>query len=289
MNRNIGIKVTLVILVVICLIQWGVMSSLTSQVNELEYQLSSVREQVNYQGTLLADIQEYGVEKKLADYSFDVYPFDWDKGIVTFKFTITPYNISENTRVVIDNTLETVELEKNGNSFVGTVDYPIDDYDYETSYHVYNGEVTQGSEVIEWMGASMMAGKMAYAEFDGLTSYGNDKLTLAGNLGYTLNVDEEVRSAKIIFKDNVIDLGKSKEGFAEINVSEEVTLDADDCFSEMYIEFVTESGITYQVYPGFYIDTTYGVDEDMNKSIYVKQEDALVIILEDGTIYDMGI
>ena len=255
--------------------------------NDLEYQLSEVREKVNYQETLIADLQENGREGSLADYSFDVYPFDWENGTVTFKFTITPNNISDNTRVVIDNTLETVELERSGNSFVGTVDYPIDEYNYETSYQVYNGDVTEGSEIMERIGAHMMAGKVAYAEFNGFMSYGNHKLTLAGDLGYTLNIDEELESAKIVFKDNVIDLGISKEGMAEVNFSEAITLDAENNFSEVYIEFVTESGVTYQVYPGLYIDATYSVGENSD-NVFVRQEDALVAIMKDGTVYEIG-
>lgn len=287
MNRNKGIKATLVILVVVCLIQWGVISSLTSQVDELIWQLNDVRDQVNYQGTLIVDLQEYGVKERLADCSFDVYPIDWEKGTVTFKFTITPTNVSDNTRVVVNNTLDKVELERSGSSFVGTVDYPIDDKDYETSYHIYNGEVAEGSETIEWMGANMMAGKMAYTEFEGLMSYGNGKLTLAGNMAYMFNIDEKVKSSKIIFKDNVIDLGTSTEGFKEINVSEKVTSDAENNVSEIYIEYVTESGITYQVYPKLFIDTSYSLGEASDKTVYMRQDAAFIVTLEDGTVYHM--
>lgn len=288
MNRNKGIKVTLVILVVVCVVQWCVISSLTGQVDELRWQLNDVRDQVNYQGTLIADLQEYGVEERLAEYSFDAYPIDLENGTVAFEFTITPKNVSDNTRVVINSTLDTVELKRNGNLFKGTVTYPIDDKEYEASYHIYNGEVEAGSENMGWFGANMLAGKIAWAEFDGLMSYGNDKLTLAGNMGYFLNVDDKVKSSKIIFKDNVIDLGTSTEGYKEINVSEKVTGDIESNDSKIYIEFILESGITYQVYPGLSVDATYSLGENDDKTINITQENAIVIILEDGTEYCMG-
>ncbi len=287
MNRNKGIKITLVILVLVCIVQWCVISSLISQVDELRWQLNDVRDQVNYQGTLIADLQEYGVEERLAEYSFDAYPIDLENGTVTFEFTITPKNVSDNTRVVINSTLDTVELKRNGNLFKGTVTYPIDDKEYEATYHIYNGEVEAGSENMGWFGANMLAGKTAWAEFDGLMSYGNDKLTLAGNIGYFLNVDDKVKSSKIIFKDNVIDLGTSTEGYKEINVSEKVTGDIESNDSKIYIEFILESGITYQVYPGLSVDATYSLGENDDKTINITQENAIVIILEDGTEYSM--
>ncbi len=288
MNRNKGIKAALVILVVVCVVELIVTFSLASNLEDLRWELNDVRDQVYYQATLIKDLQEYGVKEELADYSFDIYPLDWEKGTITFEFTVTPENLSDSTRVVINNTLETVELERNGSSFVGTVDYPIDSNQYETSYHIYNGEVSEGSEIMDWIGAYMMAGKMSYVEFQGLTAYGNDKLTLAGNLTYYLNVDEKVENTRIIFKDEIIELGASKEGRTEINMSEEVTIDDENTCSDIYIEFVTDSGITYQVYPELCVDTTYSVGENYDKTVYLNQNSALVAITEDGTVYHMG-
>lgn len=290
MNKNKGIKVALVILVVVCVIQAGALSAVSSRLESVDERLSLVEKQARYTENALAELEAVIDINTLGVAQMDIIGADFSSGEVEFKFYVTPANVNDNTRVVVSNTIDSVELKKNGSSYEGSLRYPMNTETYETRYYVYDGEYERGNEYIDFVGATQWASKVAYAYFDGMTAYGNNKLTLAGSLSYHLYADDEIKSAKLVFKDNTMDLGSSSEGEVQINFSEKVEKNDNDCIRDLYIEFEMASGYVYQVYPMLNAGCTYqlqGGGEDMTEA--VSQSEELNVTTDDGIAYQMSI
>ncbi len=290
MNKNRGIKVALVILVVVCLIQAGALSAVSSRLESVESRLIFVERQAINTENALAELQALNDIESLGTAEFDIIGADFTLGEVEFKFYVTPENVTETTKVVISNTMESVELQKSGNTFSGTLRYPMNTETYETRYYVYDGEYERGNEYIDFVGASLWASKAAYAHFDGMTAYGNNKLTIAGPLSYYLNVEDEIKGAKLVFKDNIMDLGRSVEGEVQINFSEKIEGNDIEHMKDLYIEFEMESGFVYQIYPVLQAGLTYklnGGGEDESESL--SQSEELNVITDTGIEYQMSV
>ncbi len=291
MNRDKGMKAIIAILVIVCVLQMGSISSLKSDVQNLKNSEVQLRRLLEEQSAQIEALEsEFYAESHMADTSFGITNVNWEEGRVQFEFTVTPVNITESMRVVVNNTLTSVELTRSGNSYVGTLEYPFDEKTYETSYYIYEGDNEKGSGLIEWLGASTWAAKAMNVSFEGSTFYGNDRFTIAGTMHYYFNIPEELKSLKVVFQDEEIAGDMQKEGTVDINLSKQITIDAENCFKEIYMEFTTASGTIYQVYPTLLRDLMYDMEhnkESLNAT--AGQLGHMTIIMSDGTIYETSV
>lgn len=297
MNNNSGIKVLLVILIVVCLFQSCGLADLNDQVESLNAQLYNLDNDIDYLDDRLDDVEdmlENGAIQMNA--SYEVSNIDWNAGKINVDFDVEMFDATENTRVLIGTGNERVELTRNGNHFTGIVTYPIDDTEYPAVVYKYEGDYEVQNKQLDWMSAGMLMSKNILCEFEGLSSYGNGKLTLAGEVMYGLNTKEAITSAKLVFEDEEIALQNTLKGEAEINLSKPVTVDgtiekAKKC---CYVELVLESGMKYQIYPQIYghlnhkveVDENGGVLED-KRSLY--QEYHLEVTTPEGKSYDIAL
>ncbi|MBE5921423.1 MAG: hypothetical protein E7269_01520 [Lachnospiraceae bacterium] len=289
-QKNTGIKFILVVLVIVCVIQAFHLSSLTSQMEDLNNQLSEVNRKLQDHQYQINDLWEE--EKSLFDASYQVISVHWDAGTVQVEFEVEPIIVSEHTRVLVNNQIATTELERQGNSFVGLVEYPINQEDYATEIYLYEGDYEETWETIDWIGAATWASAHAFCGFDGFSAYGNGKITVAGTVKYLLDTEEKVTSARWVVGENVTELDANKEGSISINASEfvgESSTDEDLEIESVYVELLTESGVTYRLYPEIFAGANYQIDEVEQYSEYVYQPNMLGVILADGTEYKMNI
>jgi len=109
-------------------------------------------------------------------------------------------------------------------------------------------------------------------------------------LSYHLNVDDEIKGAKLVFMDNTVELGNDSKGEVSVNFSEKVDKDEIDCIKELYIEFEMASGYTYQIYPLINASLTYELQGDgMDKTETISQNEELNVITDNGKLYQMPI
>ncbi|MBP3339291.1 MAG: hypothetical protein J6L69_07795 [Lachnospiraceae bacterium] len=279
---NKGYKVATIILIVILLFQsCGTSSSISNMEDRLNQNNQKLREMEDRLNYFESEIEE----NVLSDDSFGIENINFKEEYIKFSFSVEPRDVSNDTRVVLTNGIESVEMERKGNEFVGTLQYPLDDKLYNTSYKIYEGEVETGNQYIDSIGASLWMYKAAMADFYGEIMYGNGKLTLAGGLKYYLNIDDKIESAKFVFADNTIDLGTSTEDVVDINFSEKISVDEENNFSELYIELVLESGDIYKIYPYLEACTVFYVDESFNKDTFVNQRQGVIITTSEGKEY----
>ena len=279
---NKGYKVATIILIVILLFQsCGTSSSISNMEDRLNQNNQKLREMEDRLNYFESEIEE----NVLSDDSFGIENINFKEEYIKFSFSVEPRDVSNDTRVVLTNGIESVEMERKGNEFVGTLQYPLDDKLYNTSYKIYEGEVETGNQYIDSIGASLWMYKAAMADFYGEIMYGNGKLTLAGGLKYYLNIDDKIESAKFVFADNTIDLGTSTKDVVDINFSEKISVDEENNFSELYIELVLESGDIYKIYPYLEACTVFYVDESFNKDTFVNQRQGVIITTSEGKEY----
>ena len=134
-------------------------------------------------------------------------------------------------------------------------------------------------------------------KFDGFTAYGNEKLTLAGELYYGFKQSESIKEAHLVVGDTSTDIevgAVGVEGTVPINVSEYVDASFEEEHAqirEVCLEFVTESGIIYQLYPYFSAGGCHVIhrgEESMDERYFINQNTWIVIKLPDGTVYEMN-
>lgn len=297
MNNNSGIKVLLVILIVVCLFQSCGLADLSDQVESLNAQLQNMEHDINNLDFRLDDVEdmlENGGMQMNAFYT--VSAIDWNAGKINVDFDVEMFDATENTRVQIGTGNERVELTRSGNHFTGTVTYPIDDIEYPAVVYKYEGDYEVQNKQVDWMSAGILMGKNILCEFEGLSSYGNGKLTLAGEVIYGLNTEEAITSAKLVFADEEIALQNTLKGEAKINLSKPVTVDgtiekAEKCF---YVELVLESGLKYQIYPQLYAHLNHKVEVDeegdfLKDKMSLYQEYHLEVTTPDGKTYNIAL
>lgn len=289
MNKNTGTNIMVAILIIVCIIQACAISSLEDTIEDFESRMDNVERRVRENENYIYDLLNENEKQDLADYEFGIKNVDLITGQVEFEFTITPYNFTENTQIKVSNSIKEVTLTKSGNSFVGSLSYPMNDETYETKYYIYEGNMEKGSRLIDWLGSGLWADKCTYADFEGTTIMGNNKLTLAGNINYYINVDDEIVSSKLVFLDNEIQLGDKFQGNVKINFSESIKgLVKEEYFKELYIEFIMESGYVYRVYPYITADLTHNLQGDTEFSEYIYQNDTLEIIKGGTVLYNIS-
>lgn len=291
MNNN-AFKVMLVILIVICLFQGCGIANMTEQLEGLEEYIDNLESDIKSLENRIVNL-EAGLEQDnmIMDVSYGIEGLDWENGKINVEFVIHLREAYENSKLVIGNGYGTYEFTRSGNQFVGTVEYPMNSESYETIAYQYNGDVLVDSEAIEWIGAGYLMGKYVICEFDGLTSYGNGKLTLAGVIDYYINLEEQVTSAKVVFKDEEIILEDFVQGQQEINWSKEVEAaegkEGQIDMKYLCLEITTESGMVYRAYPYLSALENYKVNIDEEYIMTAYQENALVVTTPAGATYEM--
>lgn len=303
MRENRLTTILLIILIVVCVFQGCSISSMSSNIDELNNRLSNADnalQNLEYRVEELESVVQANVGIDM-DYSYEVSEIDWNTGNVLAQFTIVMGNVTEDTRILVKVGQNTFELTGEGNVFKGTVEYPMTKSSYETIVYQYEGDMEKANETLDWISAgSLLQDKMS-CKFDGFIAYGNGKLTMAGDLHYGFNMDDTIVSAKFVLENTTKEVSANKTGSYEINISEDMKtlLDKNGTDTRVaYMEFITESGITYQVYPEFGAYTNHQVNRyedsedvivevagDDSNSIY--QEAWIVAILPDGTTYEM--
>lgn len=296
--NNSGIKVMLVILIIVCVFQGCMVASLTSGVEELRDDIASLEQSVDRLKWQIEDLEEQEAENGiLKDVSYGVEGVDWEEGKIYVNFTISLAGVTDNTVATINNELETVTLSKSGGQFVGTIGYPIDNGYYETKLCQYDGDSLVASEIIYWLDAQSLLAKYILCDFSGFASYGNERLTLAGEVNYTINVEDKVTQAKLVFEDEETTLSDYSYGTVEINSSKTingVVTDSRTDINSLYLEVITESGVILRVYPEIYISTNHKVDTDVEVNTEMispdaSQECVLEVITPSGKTYRISI
>lgn len=302
MNNN-GMKVLLVILIVICFFQGCGFVKMAEDIDYLHSDISNLENMLNRLEWRIREVESNEDNNDLQmDVSYGIDSVDWENGVINVEFTVSLNSVTENTSVSIGNGNNTAALTKSGNQFVGIVSYPINDENYETILYKYNGASLEASESIEWINEGNLMEKYILCQFDGLSSYGNGKLTLAGTVDYTINVPEQIAGAKLIAGDEIIELGTLQQGRNDINVSKEINMAVDESgrvdVKELYLEVTTEEGIIYRAYPEIYAYENYKVnvnledDENYFEEVVVPdayQNCLLEVVTPQGKTYSITI
>ncbi len=297
MNRNDkSIKVMLVILIVVCLFQGCSISSLNTSVNDLSNGLMQAESKILTMQQQILELEENATDGNLQmDVSYKTSKINLDTGRIEVTFTVNPVLATESTRIIIGNGSGSFELIKDGNIFSGIVEYPLDTSDFETVAYQYEGEFEKGYQSIDWINAGMLLMEYVGCDFSGYASYGNDKLTLAGELTYGMYLKEEISSVKMIAGEKITELENATKGTASVNLSEYVgDYDSDSEMGARFIcvEFTTADGIIYRVYPGISVGSSYQVGNEVamegpiKGGYYFTQENGLMIMKPDGTKYE---
>ena len=217
MNNN-GIKVMLVILIVICLFQGCGLASMTEDIEDMRNCISQMEGDIQSLSNRIqnfeAEVEQEGI---LMDWAYGIEKVDWEAGNIHVACQVTLRESGENTRVIIENGNGTYELARSGGNYTGTVVYPIDNNGYETVVYQYSGDVLIESENADYLSAGSLLCKYVLCEFYGMSSYGNGKLTLAGEMEYYINLEENVTVAKLVCVDEEIELKNYEQGRHEIN------------------------------------------------------------------------
>ena len=290
-QNNTGMKVVLVILVIVCLFQGASLSSMQEELdymnNEMQNLTSTLRD-LRYE---LSELQNQ--DAVMMDVSYGIDEVDWQEGTLTVSFIADVPSAVADSRVVINNGIEKIELTKNGNVFSGTMKYPISDEDYATDAYLYEGSLEMAGYFVDNIGIANIMGKFLACEFYGYSSYGNDKLTLAGTLAYQVNLEDKVTSMKLVYNGEEQALDIRSVGEKEINVSIPVTEHNTGEYAlvkALYIEAVTDSGIIYRVYPELGTNNNYQISVDgAVEMLYPDQYYWVEVILSDGTIYEFEV
>ncbi len=299
-DNNSGIKVTLVILVLICLMQGCSITDLENEIRNMDSRM-----QMNYSEYEQLQMEFYDLKEELEsemeidiDFNYEIVKMDWNAGVMNVDFVVNPINITENTKIILSNGANSIELVKQNNSFVGTLNYPIDSNNHETTLYQYEGDYVTLSGEICSISAMDWATENAYCELFGYQSYGNDKLTLAGDLGYYLYTDEKIETVNLVLGEKYTELDKNAEGKMSLNMSEYVGkyTNEDVNAQEFYVEYVMESGVVYRLCPAVFAGASYNVEMKEEDDIismetkfenYFSQENQITIIDTSGKEYDI--
>lgn len=302
-NNNSGIKIALVILVILCLFQGCGIASMNDNLENLDEQMMQMNSDIQDLKARIRELEDVVAHNGIQmDVSYKMKEIDWENGNINVEFSIDLFDVTENTRLVINNEKGTYELTKSGSRFVGNVEYPIDANQYETIVYQYNGDLLESSETIDWIGAGSLMSEHIVCEFDGLASYGNGRLTLAGEVVYGVDISDTITAAKLVFRDEEIELRTHVKNVVEINFSKAVENPAEEKNGnrQIYVEIKTESGVIYRIYPNIFAYAFYQVnpDEECEEDIHqvnpdeecevaVYQENWLIVTVPDGKTYEM--
>ena len=237
----------------------------------------------------LSDLEYLNSNTSSMEYFYEYTGMDLEKGVMNVKFTIQLFDATENTRLVVSNGSDDFELTAFSGTYTGNVEIPINAKSFDIMLERYEGDLLKGSELIDCLDSGVIISDRVDCWFEGLASYGNNRLTLAGNITYGINIQDSIVNAKFVFADEEIALSKNVKESFEINMSHEVEADAEGRYETAYVEILTESGVIYRLYPEVYAYANYQVNVDEFEDIVVNadQEGRLVVVAPNGTEYEM--
>lgn len=290
-QNNLGIKVILVVLVIVCIFQGGTLMSLTEELEVVRYEMSNMQVQIRDLNYAVADLQEE--EKSSMEVQWGIEEIDWQKGVYVINYAVTVPSATDSTKVVISNGVEAVELERDNRVYSGTMEYPIDHNYYDTTAYLYEGSYEADSVYVDSLGIENLMAKFLMCEFEGYSSYGNDKLTLAGKVFYHVNLEDTVTAMKLVYGDKEQKLSVKDMGEKEINASLPVSVTENEAnvpIKALYVEVTTDSGIVYKVYPYLAGNNNYEMDfDEETEMLYPDQMSWVDVLLPDGTTYELNI
>ena len=290
-QNNVGIKILLVVLVIVCIFQSGTLISLTEELEVVRYEMSNMQVQIRDLNYAVANLQEE--EKSSMEVQWGIEEIDWQNGVYVINYTVAVPSATDDTKVVMSNGIESLELERDNRVYSGKMEYPIDHNNYDTTAYLYEGSYEADSVFVDSLGIENLMAKFLMCEFDGYSSYGNDKLTLAGRVFYQVNLEDIVTAMKLVYGDQEQELSVKDMGEKEIQVSIPVSVDeieANVPIKALYVEVTTETGIVYKVYPYLAENNNYEIDFDGETEVlYPDQLSWVDVILPDGTIYELNI
>ncbi len=294
MSQNSSKKHTIALWVV-CVLLWLRLSSMNSEMDEAKDQIAYLREDVEQMRILLEQsIEDSEESESRINASYQFREADVENGKVTVSFELKPLQVTENTVIKISNGIDAVEMTRENDRFYGVLEYPINEYEYETMAYVYEGDYEQMSECIDVIGSCHWANYMAKCEFEGFSAYGNGRLTLTGNMNYNLKVSDKVKSTEFVIGDKVIATETKTNGVIPLNVSEEIG----DYYGEKgeftdvcYVRIVLENGVEYCIYPWISESRLYMLkdDNEEREAYFIMQENKLVLKGNNGKIFQTHI
>lgn len=290
--NNSGMKVLLVILVVVCLFQGCTLASMSDEIDNLNVSLENANSNINRLEWRIDDLESMmDANRLVADITYGVGKVDWEQGVVNIDVSITVNDVAVGTAYSIGNGYGTWELARNGSQVTGTIALPLNNQSYATTLYQYNEGVMTSSEEIDWLGASDFMAKYVLCEFDGMSSYGNGKLTLAGTVEYTINAGETVTNAKLVFGDEELELQNLFYGASEINWSQAVDAIPDEYYNDnvkvLYLEVTTDAGMVFRAYPEIYANVSNKVNVGEESISGAYQQSRLEIVTPAGATYDI--
>ena len=296
MKGNGFLKVVVVLLVIVCVCQGCTMASMQSTIDALDSKVGSLNNAIENLNYRIEDLEGSG--GMTSDFSYEMTEFDLESGVVKVKVSVYPVDVTADTRIYIGVENEKYELTKKGTSYEGILEYPMDSIAYETILYQYEGDYQKGYETLDWINVATIVSDKMCCKFDGYTAYGNGRLTLAGDFHYGFDTDITVKEARILSKDQVMDVESIKKGNISLNISEKIDeISEEGRICMVYLEVVSEDGVTYQIYPEIYAHVNNQVihnigEEEMEDVILMPdnsicQNMGVVVILPDGTTHEM--
>lgn len=294
MNNDKLTKVLLVILVIVCVFQGCSISSMNTEIQNLGNRLSDMNRDLSALKYRIDDLEDVVSAQGIQmDAVYKLSKMNLESGMLEVEFEINPANVTDNTRIVVANGNGSFELTKDGNHFSGIVEYPMNTTDYETIVYQYEGDYEKAYQSMDWIGAGALLSEYVQCSFRGFSSYGNQKLTLAGELDFGLYLNKTITSVQLVIGEQKTKLENGEAGTVPVNVSEDIgnyERDFNDNIRNIYVEFVTDEGVSYRVYPYINCGSSHEIsNEESSEGDYITQDSWLIVTLPDGTEYEMMI
>ncbi|MBR6697568.1 MAG: hypothetical protein IKL73_04760 [Lachnospiraceae bacterium] len=206
-----------------------------------------------------------------------------------------PAKVTKATKVFVNVEERKMELERHGDFFETIVTIPIslvvDIYsDMWFSFSAYEDDKEIDS-AHETLNTSIAFSAMLDYKNEFYAVYGNDKLTLVGNINYEQFLDREIVDAKLVYFDKTQAIDINNYNNIEVSISEEFEVDwdiKDNEISSIYIQLETSSGEKYIIYPDFNItveSSTYNNGQSEKKYTHIVQHRYLRIETGNEKIY----
>lgn len=292
MKSNKGITILVIILVIVCIFQGCSIASIKTSMEELKNNLARSERELFELRSELKELSEEIYDKAAMDVSYEVSQINWEKGTMQVQFVVEPEDVSSNTRILVQVADKKYELSREYGTFHGMIEYPLDEKESETIVYMYAGDVEKDSYEVDELSTGAMLFNKVGCKYDGYISYGNGRLTLAGDLYYGCDLDEEITSVHLVEWGTKTKLDSNLENKTEINLSKEIDNFYNDNIVEIQeigIEFVLESQAVICVYPELWGSVCYQVDRDdmeYTEGQELYQYAWIVITLPDGTVYE---
>lgn len=299
-GKNGGLKFMIVILLLWCM-------SLSNNINQLKTEINILNNNID---NSLEDIQNnidlYHQENddEGLDIGWHVTEMDWNKKQMKVEFEIYPEYATDDATMKIINYVGEMALVREGDAFVGSVWYPIEN-NYKTEVVMYEGGEEIDRYTTEKIGFKAWAMDEVMCYISGFKQYGNGKYTFAGDVEYEIPITEEIKKANFVMGEKTMEIEKATKGFFKVNASEVVNdnliKNGKYNLADIYVELENVDGVIYRFYPEMDICANYSVaidmsdggtsmssggTDDLSYDDYLYQDSLIVVILPDGTQYE---